>query len=431
MTASLLGFAAVLLLCMLRIPIAIAMGLTGFIGFALVIDNWDASFAQVAQIAFRSGLNYGLSVVPLFILMGNLVSRARISDDLFAATNAFVGHRRGGLAYGTVLACGGFSALCGSSVATAATMAKVAMPPMRRYGYADSLAIGSITAGGTLGILIPPSVVLVIYGILTDTSIGKLFAAGLLPGLLAILLYGCAIWAVTARSPETGPPGTRSPKAERRAALIKVWPVATLFILVMGGIYAGIFTPTEAAGIGAVGAFLLALLRRALSLRIFLEVVEETALTTASLIFVLIGALIFANFVNAAGLPQALSELVSNSGLPHLATLWIILGIYLVLGCVFESLSMVLLTVPVFFPVVQGMGYDLVWFGIVVVCVTELGLITPPIGLNIFVVRGTLPDVGTYTIMKGVMPFVAADIVRLAIIATFPILSLLLPNALF
>lgn len=430
MTASLLGFAAVLLLCLFRVPIAISMGLVGFVGFGFLV-NWKASLSQVAQIFYDTGLDYGLSVVPLFILMGNLVTRSRISDDLYSASNAFIGHRRGGLAMATILACGGFSAVCGSSVATAATMSRVAMPSMRRFGYKDSLAVGSIAAGGTLGILVPPSIVLVIYGLLTQESIGRLFAAGILPAVVAISLYGLAVWVVTTVNRDAGPPGKPKPWSERLRSFRGVWGAVALFALVMGGIYAGIFTPTEAAGIGAVGAFAFAVARGTLNWRDGLQVFADSAYTTAMLFFVLIGALIFANFVNSAGLPESLKALATGFDISPIMVLWAILVIYIVLGFMFESLSMVLLTVPVFFPLVSDLGFDLIWFGIVVVCVTELSLITPPIGLNIFVVRGMLSDVPTGTIIRGVLPFCVVDVVRLAVIVHIPWLSLYLPNLLF
>ena len=430
MIESLIGFAAALALCLIRVPIAIALGLVGFIGFGLLI-NWDASMAQVAQVTAETGLDYGLSAVPLFVLMGNLVTRAGLSDELYAASNAFLGHRRGGLAYATIIACGGFSTVCGSSVATAATMTSVAMPSMRRFRYRDELAVGSIAAGGTLGILIPPSIVLVIYGLLTQASIGKLFAAGILPGLVAITFYGLAIFVITRIDPDAGPPGERQSWAMRLKALRAVWGVLLLFIVTMGGIYMGVFTPTEAAGIGAIGAFLFAVLRRALNLSDLIDVLADSAYLTATLFFVLIGALLFANFVNTAGMTQQLGAFVLKLELSPYAVIWVIMLIYLILGCVFESISMVLLTVPIFFPLVQNLGFDLIWFGIVVVCVTELSLITPPVGLNIFVVRGMLPDVPTSTIIRGLVPFIAADILRLVVIVHIPWLSLVLPRMLF
>lgn len=430
MTVSLIGFAAVLLLAFLRIPIAFAMGIVGVVGFAMLV-SWSAAFALIGQKVFGTAFTYELSVLPLFILMGNFVNRSGLSHGLYDASHAFLGHRRGGLAMATIVACGGFSAICGSSLATAATMSKVAMPSMRRYGYADSLAAGSIAAGGTLGILIPPSVILVIYGILTETSIGKLFAAGVLPGLLGVLCYLGAVQFVISRRPEIGPPAERTDWAGRLVALKGVWGVIGLFILVMGGIYSGFFTPTEAAGIGAFGGFLFALYRRVLTWRVLREVLAESAMTTAVLFTVLFGALLFAEFINTAGLPPALIELAGGFDVPPLGVVIIILVIYILLGCVFESLSMLLLTVPIFFPLVADLGFDLVWFGIVVVVVTEISLITPPVGLNVFVLRGMLPDVSTATIFKGVTPFWCADIVRLSLLVAIPWISLVLPRMFF
>ena len=429
-----IGFAALLVLVFLRLPIAFAMGLVGFAGFGY-LTGWKPSLSMVGTLVSETALSYGLSVVPLFILMGNLVSRAGLSGELYSASHAFLGHRRGGLSMATIVACGGFSAICGSSLATAATMSKVAMPPMRRYGYSDSLAAASIAAGGTLGILIPPSVILVIYGLMTETSIRELFAAGFIPGLVGVLFYLGAVQWVVWRRPEEGPRAERTPWRGRLAALGGVWGTLLLFVLVMGGIYGGLFTPTEAAGIGAGGAFVIALARGALTWRSLLEVLTDSARTTAMLFTVLIGALIFSNFVNRGGLPAGLLSLVTGYDLPPLVVIAIILAIYLVLGCVFESLSMLLLTIPIFFPVVQGLGYAglgeeaiLVWFGIIAVVVTEISLITPPVGLNVFVLSGVLKDVKTSTVFKGVTPFWCADIGRLALLVAFPALSLALPR---
>ncbi|MEM1049369.1 MAG: TRAP transporter large permease [Pseudomonadota bacterium] len=427
MTEALVGLAVLLALAFLRIPIAFVMILCGFVGMVWV-GSLQGALANVGQTAFDAAINYELSVVPLFVLMGNFVARARLSEELYTASNAFLGHRRGGLAMATIVACGGFSAICGSSLATAATMSKVAMPSMRRYGYDDALASGSIAAGGTLGILIPPSVLLVIYGILTQTSIGKLFAAGVLPGLVAVLFYMLAVRVVIWYRPEAGPAGERRTWRERAQALSRVWGVVVLFAIVMGGIYGGVFSPTEAAGIGAIGAFFFALLRGALTWRVLYDVLVESASTTAMLFTVLIGALLFANFINLTDFPQALLDLAGQfSDRPWMVIL-AILAIYLVLGCVFESLSMILLTVPIFFPLVIQLGYDPVWFGILVVVITEISLITPPVGLNVFVLRGVLPDVRTSTIFRGVTPFWIADLFRLALIAAVPALSLWLPS---
>jgi tripartite ATP-independent transporter DctM subunit len=427
MTEALLGLAILLTLTFLRVPIAFAMVAVGWAGMAWVLGPMGA-LANVGQTAFDAGVNYELSVVPLFVLMGNFVTRARLSEELYAASNAFLGHRRGGLAMATIVACGGFSAICGSSLATAATMAKVAMPSMRRYGYDDGLAAGAIAAGGTLGILIPPSVLLVIYGILTQTSIGKLFAAGILPGLVAIFFYLLAVRTVITIKPKLGPAGERQDWSQRWQALSRVWGVILLFAIVMGGIYGGVFTPTEAAGIGAFGAFLFALARRALTLHIFYEVMLESAGTTAMLFVVLIGALLFANFINVTDFPGALLKLAAIFHETPWLVITAILVIYVLLGCVFESLSMILLTVPIFFPLVLELGYDPIWFGIVVVVITEISLITPPVGLNVFVLRGVLPDVRTTTIFRGVTPYWIADLFRLAVIVGFPALSLWLPS---
>ncbi len=427
MDAILAGFAGLFLLILLRLPIAFAMALVGTLGVAALV-GWRPALALVQQTTFDTGLSYELSVVPLFVLMGNLVARAGLSDELYAASNAWLGHRRGGLAMATVLACGGFSAICGSSLATAATMARVAMPSMQRYGYADSLAAGSIAAGGTLGILIPPSVILVLYGILSGQDIGLLFAAGLLPGLLGIMGYMAAVAAVTRLRPELGPRAERAGMAERWRATRQVWGVLLLFVVVMGGIYGGIFTPTEAAGVGAFGGFLFALARRRIDPRGLIDVLVQSVETTAMLFFILIGALLFSGFLNMAGLPDMLAELVAGIDAPRLAVIACLLAIYLVLGCVLESLAMVLLTVPVFTPIVADLGFDLIWFGIVVVVVTEISLITPPIGLNVFVLRSVLPDVKTGDIFRGVVPFWMADIVRLALIVAIPAIALALPG---
>jgi tripartite ATP-independent transporter DctM subunit len=427
LTAALVGFAALFALLFAGVPIAWGMALVGAVGFATYTGSGPA-LAMVGQLAYETSMNYGLSVLPLFILMGNLVTQSRLSDELYRASNAFVGHWRGGQAMATVLACGGFAAVSGSSIATAATMAKVAMPPMRRLGYSNRLAAGAIAAGGTLGILIPPSVIMVIYGIMTRTDIGKLFVAGIVPGIIGVICYMGAVRWTTWRDPQSGPPAPRVPWSGRWPALAGVRGVLVLFVLVIGGIYLGWFTPTEAAGIGAAGAFGFALLRRTLTADGLLAVLLETAKTTAMMFAVLIGALLFSNFVNVAGLPQAMTRFVLGQGFPPLGVIGLILLVYLVLGCVLESLSMVLLTVPVFFPIVQQLGFDPVWFGILVVMVIEISLITPPIGLNVFVLRTVLPDVPTTEVFRGVLPFIAADVLRLALVTLVPAIVLFLPN---
>jgi tripartite ATP-independent transporter DctM subunit len=435
MLTAILGFVLVLVLVFLRMPIAIAMALVGTLGYATE-TSFRAAISMAGRLVIDTSQDYGLSVVPLFILMGLFVNKGGLSRELYRASHAFLGHFRGGLAMATIVACGGFSAICGSSLATAATMSKVAMPQMRKFGYSDELSTASIAAGGTLGILIPPSVILVIYGLLTETSIGKLFIAGIFPGLLGILFYLLAVRVTVARKPEAGPAGERVDWPERLVALRDVWNVLILFVLVIGGLY-GLFnfeplnltfSPTEAAGMGAAGAFLIALFRGSLTVKITLEVLIEAARTTASLFAVLIGAWIFSNFVNLAGLPEALLTLVTQWSLAPMAVIFMILLVYVLLGCVFESLSMLLLTVPIFFPLVTSLGFDPVWFGIIVVVVTEISLITPPVGLNVFVLKGVLGDVSTTTIFRGTIPFWLADIVRLLILVLIPSLVLFLPN---
>ena len=432
MLVSLVGFAVLLFLIMIRMPIGIAMGLVGFFGFAWLNDwNWTAALSMSARRLIDTARDYSLTVIPLFILMGNFVTKSGLSHELYRASYAFMGHLRGGLAMATVVACGGFSAICGSSLATAATMSKVSVPPMRKYGYSDALATASIAAGGTLGILIPPSVILLIYGIMTEQSIRELFAAGFLPGMLGILLYvGAVAWTVW-RNPKAGPPGERSTGKERLEAMKGVWGTLLLFVLVIGGMYVGAFTATEAAGIGAAGAFLIALSRKSISWRTLYEVLTETAHTSASLFFVVIGALIFSNFITRAEFPDYLLQFVQSYNLSPMLVIFMILGIYILLGCILESLSMMLLTVPIFYPLVQSLGFDLVWFGILVVVVTEISLLTPPVGLNVFVLSGVLKDVKTSTIFKGVTPFWIADLIRLTLLTLIPAISLFLPEVLY
>ncbi len=436
MIPAIIGFAAVLALVLIRTPIALAMGLVGIIGYSHE-TSFRAAISMAGRLVIDTAQNYGLSVIPLFILMGLFVNKGGLSRELYQASYAMLGRFRGGLAMATILACGGFSAICGSSLATAATMSKVAMPQMRKYGYADSLSTAAIASGGTLGILIPPSVILIIYGLLTETSIGKLFMAGIVPGLLGVFFYLLAVRWTVWRNPQAGPAGAPLSRAEKWKALRGVWAVILLFIGVIGGLY-GLFdfaplhltfSPTEAAGMGATGAFLIALARGGLKWRDIIEVLTETAHTTAQLFAVLIGAWIFSNFVNLAGLPDALKGAVTGFGLPPMGVMLMILLVYIVLGTIFESLSMLLLTVPIFFPLATSLGFDPVWFGIIVVVVTEISLITPPVGLNVFVLKGVVGDVTTGTIFRGVTPFWIMDIIRLLLLTFIPWLVLVLPRS--
>ena len=427
MTEALIGFGAMLLLILLQVPVAFAMALVGLLGTAWM-RSWPGAYAMAGSVVNESGFQYMLSVVPLFVLMGNFITQSKLSKELYGAAYAFLGHRKGGLAMSTIVACGGFGAVCGSSLATTATMSKVAYPEMRKLGYSEGMASGSIAAGGTLGILIPPSIVMVVYAILTQQSIGKMFAAGILPGLLAIGCYMLAVRWTIWRTPEAGLPGQRLDWRERLRALKEVWGVVVLFGIVMGGIYGGVFTSTEAAGIGACGAFLFAWLRRRLSWSVLSEVLVESARTTGMLFMVLIGALIFANFINFTSLPADLQSYVQQFNVSPVMVIVIICAIYILLGCVLESMSMVLLTVPVFYPLVQHLGFDLIWFGIIVVVVTEISFITPPVGMNVMVLKSLLPHLSMRTLFKGVVPFVFADVFRLGVLIAFPTISLLLPR---
>jgi tripartite ATP-independent transporter DctM subunit len=429
MTEGILGLLLMMALAFFRVPIALSMGIVGIVGYAYMRDwNWTVAFAIAQTKVYETGRNYTLSVVPLFILMGNFVTRAGMSQELFRAAYAFIGHLRGGLAMATVWASAGFGGICGSSIATAATMAKVAYPSMQRFGYSQKLAAGAIAAGGTLGIMIPPSTILVIYGVFTETNIGKLFAAGVVPGVLGATLLCLAVAYTTWRDPRSGPPGQRTSWRERWRAVKDVWAVAALFAFVMGGIYGGLFTATEGAGMGAFGAMTFALWRRALTWRTLYAALLESARTTGMLFMILIGALIFAEFVNITTMPGDLKAFVTRFDLHPTLVMLAICGIYVVLGTAMEELSMVLLTLPVFFPVVVHLGFDPIWFGIIIVCVVEIGLISPPVGMNLFVLKTLLPDVTTGTVFRGVMPFFWADVLRLAVLVVFPWLALWLPS---
>ncbi len=427
MTAAFLGFLAVFGLAFLRIPLAVAMGIAGVLGLGLM-RGWAPAYASVSQVVFETGFAYVLSVIPLFVLMGNLVSRAGLARELFNAANAFVGHKRGGLAMASVIASGGFGSICGSSIATAATMSRVAYPEMRKHGYSDALSAGSIASGGTLGILIPPSTIMVIYGIITETNIGKLFVAGILPGIVAVALLCMAVVFVTWRNPEAGPPAEYHNWNERLRALRDVWGVALLFGLVIGGIYGGVFTATEGAGMGAAGAFFFALARGALSPKVLLDILIESTRTTAMLFTILIAAMVFTNFINFTSMPNDLRDFILQFSPNPIMVVVMMMGIYILLGMVMEELTMVLLTIPVFFPIITGLGFDPVWFGVLIVTIVEIGMISPPVGMNLFVLNSLLPDVKLTTIFKGVWPFVVADVVRLGILIAFPAISLWLPS---
>lgn len=427
MTAALLGFLAIFVLALMRVPLAIAMGLVGITGLGLT-QGWLPAFAGAMQVVQETGFAYTLSVIPLFVLMGNFVARAGLAHELFHAAYTLVGHRRGGLAHATVAACAGFGAICGSSIATAATMSKVAYPSMQRLGYSDSLSTGVIACAGTLGIMIPPSTIMVIYGIVTETNIGQLFAAGAIPGIMTALLMMIAVVLMAVHDPEHAPAGEKFSWSERLQAMRGIWGVLLLVVVVLGGIYGGFFTATEGAGMGASGAFLFALARGRLNWRSLLDVLVESARTTAMLFTLLIAATIFANFINFTSLPRDLTGWITGMGLSPIMVVCAMMATYVLLGTVMEELTMVLLTIPLFFPIVLQLGFDPVWFGVLIVMVVQIGLVSPPVGMNLFVVNALLPKVGLRAIFSGVWPLVGAMIVALALLIAFPQISLWLPS---
>ena len=430
MIEGLVGLAAMMVIAFLRVPIAYAMGIVGIVGYAYMRDwNWLVASAMVQTKIYETGRNYTLSVVPLFILMGSFVTRAGMSEELFRAAYTFIGHLRGGLAMATVWASAGFGGICGSSIATTATMAKVAYPSMKRFGYADQLAAGTVAGAGTLGIMIPPSTIMVIYGVFTETNIGKLFMAGILPGILGAILLCLAIVYTTWRHPDVGPArpalvlGRARERPEGRVGGGRAVPVRD------GRDLRRPLHRHRGRGHGRHGrARLRAVARRALTWRTLYDALLESARTTAMLFVILIGALIFAEFVNITTMPKDLTAFVSRFAVHPIMVVAAICAIYVILGTAMEELSMVLLTMPVFFPVIVHLGFDPVWFGIIIVCVVEIGLISPPVGMNMFVLKTLLPEVSTGTVFRGVMPFMWADVIRLAILVAFPIISLWLPR---
>jgi tripartite ATP-independent transporter DctM subunit len=380
----------------------------------------------------RTVTDYTFGVIPMFLLMGAFVSNSGMSRELFRAANAFVGHRRGGLGIATIAACGGFAAICGSSVATAATFSTVAYPEMRRFGYPQSFATGVIAAGGTLGAMLPPSTVLAVYGIITEQDIGKLFFAGIIPGILAATMYMITIAVIGWARPGFLPSGERSAWRERLAALRGIWAPLLLFAFVIGGLY-GLpfipkFTPTEAGGVGAAGAFIIGVLRGRLDRANIRRSLLQATRTAAAVFTVLIGALLFGYFLTVTQTPQKVTEFLTGLGLGRYGVLALIMVMYLVLGCLMDALAMIILTIPIIFPVITALGFDPIWFGVIIVMTVELGLIHPPVGMNVFVIKSVVQDVKFSTIFYGVLPFIATDLVRLVILIAFPILALFLPS---
>jgi tripartite ATP-independent transporter DctM subunit len=424
---AIIGFLALFALMVLRVPVGMAMGLVGVTGFGYLVGGTPA-LKMIGQTSMRTVTDYTFGVIPMFLLMGAFVSNSGMSNELFRAANGFVGHLRGGLGIATIAACGGFAAISGSSVATAATFSAVAYPEMRRFGYPQSFATGVIAAGGTLGAMLPPSTVFAVYGIITEQDIGKLFIAGILPGVLAACMYILTIAVLGFVRPGYLPRAPRHSWKEAIVGLRDVWATLLLFVFVIGGLYGGLFTPTEAGGMGAGGAFLIGVLRGRLSRADIRRSLLQATRTAAAVFTVLIGALLFGYFLTVTQTPQKVTEFLTHLGLGRYGVLALIMLMYLVLGCLMDALAMIILTIPIIFPVIRELGFDPIWFGVIIVMTVELGLIHPPVGMNVFVIKSVVQDVSFTTIFKGVLPFILTDLILLVILIAFPIIALWLPS---
>ena len=423
----LIGLAALILLLFARVPVGFAMAIVGFTGFVQLV-NLDAALSLLARDVFSTFSSYGLTVIPLFIFMGQVSFHAGISRRLYDTAYAFIGHRPGGLAMATVGACTAFGAICGSSPATAATMATVALPEMKRYNYSMELASGSVASGGSLGMLIPPSVVFIVYGIMTEQSIGKLFMAGILPGLLIAGLFCLAITLSCHRNPKLGPPGPATNWQGRIQSLKGTAETLLLFILVMGGLFAGFFTPTEAGAIGAFFSIVIALMGRNMTFAKLKLSLFETTRTACMVMIIVTGAVIFGHFLAVTRIPFDLASWVAGLPLPRFVVMMIIIAVYLIGGCFIDALALILLTVPIFYPVILTLNYDPIWFGVIIVLVTQMGVISPPVGINVYVVKGVVPEIPLGTIFKGVIPFLVALVIGTLLLIAIPQISLFLPG---
>ena len=424
--AAVIGCVARFALILLRVPVGMAMGLVGVTGYGAIVGAGPA-LKMVGQTSMRTVTDYTFGVIPMFLLMGAFVSASGMSRELFRAANSFIGHWRGGLGLATIAACVRLRR-DQRLVATAATFATVAYPEMRRYAYPQSFAAGVIAAGGTLGAIFPPSTVLAVYGLITQQDIGKLFIAGILPGMLAVSMYMLTIAAIGLIRPGFLPAGPRSDWSERIKSLRDVWAALALFAFVIGGLYGGLFTPTEAGGVGACGAFLISVARGRLDVAGARAALLQATRTAAAVFTGLIGALLLGYFLAVTQTPQRVTEFLTGLGVGRYGVLALIMLMYLVLGCLMDAMAMIILTVPIVFPVVTALGFDPIWFGIIIVMTVELGLIHPPVGMNVFVIKTAVHDVSFATIFKGVLPFIATDILRLVILIAFPAIALTLPN---
>ena len=423
----LVGIGVLLVLFLLRMPVGFAMAFVGVVGFGYLADPGPA-LSILAQDIFEQYSSYPISVIPMFILMGTFAFASGISKRLYETAYAWVGQLRGGLTIATVIACSGFAAICGSTAATAATMGKIALPEMKKYGYDDTLATGTVAASGTLGILIPPSTILIVYGILTEESIGKLFMAGVLPGILLSLAFVATVAILCLRNPRLGPPGTPISWTAKFKAINGIVEAVILFLLTIGGLFLGWFSPTQAGAIGAGGALLIGLARKRLSWKSFFEAGKEGLRTSCMVLIIITGATIFGHFMAISTIPFALADWIKELPISPLALMGVIIFLYFIGGFFMDSMALVVVTIPIFFPVVMQLGFDPIWFGVIIVLVSEMGVITPPVGVNVFVIKGIAPDVPLYVIFRGIFPFLIALIIMTALLLIFPQIALFLPS---
>jgi C4-dicarboxylate transporter DctM subunit len=425
--AGIAGIVLLLILFLIRMPVAFAMGFVGLVGFAYLTGPGPA-LSLLAQDVFEQFSSYPLTVIPMFILMGTFAFASGISRRLYETSYTWVGHLRGGLTMATVVACAGFAAICGSTAATAATMGKIALPEMKKYNYDGTLATGTVAASGTLGILIPPSTILIVYGILTEESIGKLFIAGVLPGALLSIAFVLTVGILCTRNPAIGPPGAKTTWKAKFRALTGIVPAIILFLLAIGGLFLGWFSPTQAGAIGAGGALIIGLARREMSWSTFIEAGKEGLRTACMVIFIITGAVIFGHFMAVSTIPFMLADWLGGLGIHRIAVMAVIVFIYFIGGFFMDSMALVVVTIPIFFPVVMELGFDPIWFGVIIVLVAEMGVITPPVGVNVFVIKGIAPDVPLETIFKGILPFLGALIIVTIILIAFPQIATFLPS---
>ena len=426
-TIGIIGIFFLFLLLALRMQIGFSMALVGFLGFA-ILSSLGSGFAIIGMSPFKTGAAYSLTVIPLFILMGQFANHSRMGAEIYQTVYRWLGFLPGGLSMATVGACAGFAAISGSSVATAATMGMVALPEMKRFKYADSLATGCVAAGGTLGILIPPSTVMIIYGILTEQPIGTLFIAGIVPGILLSGLFMLSIYIWAKINPVLGPPGPRFSMKEKIYSLKDTWSILLLFFIVIGGLYTGWFTPTEAGGVGAFGAFAITIIKGRLTWKNLTGSLAETTRTTAFVFAILIGANIFGYFLTISQIPDQLSTWIASMGLNRYFVLVMLIAVYIIMGMFMEGMAILILTIPIIFPLVLGMGFDPIWFGVIITLTMEMSLITPPVGINVFVISGVAKDVPMYTIFRGIFPFWIAMAVCIIMLILFPQIVLFLPG---